>query len=71
VTGEKIDDPYFQNLHKLRNDTAKQERNGSSASLVQMRMQSNDGCEPMVNDKTSGYASGDGCESLINNTAKR
>ena len=55
VTGEKIDDAYFNRLHELRNDTAKQRQkrghgdkeNGSNKKPAA----SNDGCEPMSNDK--------------------
>lgn len=80
VTGERIGDAYFTKLYDLRNDTAKQERHGSTAasirsmstsSLVRTAQQSNDGCESMSNDRRSGYSSDDGCESLSNKSGAK
>lgn len=72
VTGEKISDSYFQKLHAMRNDGAKEKRKlpmTSDLSGVQAKRpaQSNDGCESMNNDKREGSNLGDTiCESVSN-----
>ena len=81
VTGEKIGDEYFQKLYSLRNEAAKVEKNStnslasaaSSSTLIGQRsaQQSNDGCEPVSNDKSSAYAPGAGVDGLSNNVAAR
>lgn len=70
VTGEKIGDAYFQKLFDLRNDDAKQKRNGM-AGMGDMGMtkpkQSNDGCEPVQNDKqNTSLARKGSCEAILN-----
>ena len=55
VTGEKIGDAYFRELHELRNDSAQEERragveNGGKRKRG-LPLQSSDGCESMSNDK--------------------
>jgi amidophosphoribosyltransferase len=52
VTGEKITDKYFLKLYDLRNDDAKQKREGSNVSEPPSNskpQQSNDGCESIPN----------------------
>lgn len=80
VTGEKIDSEYFQKLYALRSDAAKQERTNlpSSASTNSLNLttkesaqQSNNGCENLFNNKSSGVTAKNGCESLSNNEATR
>ena len=72
VTGEKIGDDYFTKLHALRNDNAKEKRKrqmeGEAASPPKKPMQSNDGCETLLNDKSAmSSAAGDSaCEPLTN-----
>ena len=71
VTGEKIGDSYFEKLHDLRNDSAKEKRkrgsNGHELTPFKKPQQSNDGCEPLSNEKGEGSI-GDAasCESLTN-----
>jgi len=54
VTGEKISDAYFKELHELRNDEAQEKRRAGSEKGSKKRglpRQSSDGCESMSNDK--------------------
>jgi amidophosphoribosyltransferase len=56
VTGEKIGDDYFRELHELRNDEAQEKRRSGSEKNGRKRglpQQSMDGCESMSNDKRS------------------
>lgn len=71
VTGEQIGDSYFEKLHDLRNDSAKEKRkrgnNGNEHTPSKKPQQSNDGCESLSNEKGEGSI-GDAasCESLTN-----
>lgn len=52
VTGETINDPYFQKLFALRNETAKKERlESTGAAQAGLPPGSNHGCENLSNDK--------------------
>lgn len=69
VTGQTIDDEYFQNLHKQRNDTAQKLRNsstGEKAVTPLPHMQSGDqGCESVHNDKREATDDAHkGCEAI-------
>jgi amidophosphoribosyltransferase len=74
VTGEKMGDTYFERLHDLRNDTAKEKRkrgeNGDDedeSSPPKKPPQSNAGCESVSNDKReTTVVRGGSCESLTN-----
>lgn len=71
VTGEKIGDAYFQRLYNLRNDAAKQKRNGTSTGNLGIPMQkpqqSNDGCESVQNDiRKDAMARSNSCEAILN-----
>lgn len=71
VTGENIGDDYFTKLHDLRNDSAKEKRkridNGDITSPPKKPVQSNDGCEPMQNDKRGAKGNtASSCETLTN-----
>lgn len=68
ATGEQIDDEYFSNLHTLRNDDAKQKREGSDTQG--MGKNSHNGCESVSNDKRPSEVNrSSSCESLSNDTA--
>ena len=69
VTGETIDDEYFQRLYNVRNEAAKQERNNGSG--MASAVQSNDGCESVANDKSGVNAAGGACDGLANDIAAR
>ena len=79
VTGQTIGDEYFQSLHNLRNDAAKELRNNgaqsfaSTTSLNRERsaVQSNNGCESVANDRRESTVPGNACEPLANNVAVR
>ena len=75
MTGEKIDSEYFQKLYSVRNEAAKQERNGmtnsDSSSVTKGSRQSNDGCESVSNDKTGANNAGGACDGLANDVAAR
>ena len=78
VTGESIQDAYFDRLHAERNDGAKEQRkrglgadasDGSDAGSTPAKkpMASHDGCESVSNDKRMGkQGAGAGCEPLSN-----
>lgn len=56
MTGEKIGDAYFRELHELRNDAAQEKRRSGFSNEKGERkrglpQQSMDGCESMSNDK--------------------
>lgn len=52
VTGETVNDPYFQKLYALRNDTAKLKRlESTGAAAAGLPPGSNHGCENLSNDK--------------------
>lgn len=54
MTGEKIGDAYFRELHELRNDEAQEQRRSGAEKGDRKRglpRQSSDGCESMSNDK--------------------
>ena len=59
VTGQKIGDAYFRELHELRNDEAQEKRRKADTASENgdrkraLPRQSNDGCESMSNDKRS------------------
>lgn len=76
MTGETIDSEYFQKLYNVRNEAAKQERNGmsssaSSSALTKGAQQSNDGCESVSNNKTGANIAGGACDGLSNDVAAR
>ena len=59
MTGEKIGDKYFQNLHDLRNDAAQHKRN----------FHRNTSCESMSNDMTKSLEDKDvPCEAINNSS---
>lgn len=71
VTGESIQDAYFDRLHNQRNDGAKEQRkrgieaNGETPSKKPLA--SHDGCESVSNDKRTGNQDAvAGCDSLSN-----
>mmetsp|Transcript_7647 Transcript_7647/g.11971 ORF Transcript_7647/g.11971 Transcript_7647/m.11971 type:complete len:546 (-) Transcript_7647:1957-3594(-) len=64
ATGETIDDEYFSHLHTLRNDDAKQKREGTD----EMGKNSHNGCESVSNDKRPEVNRVSSCESLSNDT---
>ena len=69
VTGERIGDEYFTKLYDLRNEGAKEVRNGnmSSGDSESRTKQSNEGCESVSNDtRESTTLRQDSCESLSN-----
>ena len=73
VTGESIQDAYFDRLHAERNDGAKEQRkrgvdaNGDVGTPAKKPMASHDGCESVSNDKRTGKQGvGAGCEPLSN-----
>lgn len=55
MTGEKIGDAYFRELHELRNDDAQEKRRAGAGEKGGRKRglprQSSDGCESMSNDK--------------------
>lgn len=67
VTGETLGDEYFTRLYDLRNEGAKQKRNGDSTTDKTGRAkQSNEGCESMSNDLKPKLTTRDSCESINN-----
>jgi amidophosphoribosyltransferase len=69
VTGEHIDDVYFQRISNLRNDAAKQTRKSGSmenGSPEKKPKQSNDGCESVSNDTRAKDLDDPGCETIQN-----
>jgi len=53
VTGEKIGDQYFQNLHMMRNDSAQELRRSKKDNMeaITVSTTSDQGCESVHNDK--------------------
>lgn len=74
VTGESINDAYFDRLHARRNDDAKEERKRGAGTALngvnspnERPMQSHDGCESVSNDKRlKSSDDGIGCEAMSN-----
>ncbi len=72
VTGQVIGDSYFEKLHDLRNDKAKEKRkigpgSNEEEGPAKRPAQSNDGCEPVANDKrVLSTIDGAACEPLTN-----
>ena len=71
MTGERIGDQYFTKLYDLRNEEAKEVRNGNKSGDSESKAkQSNDGCESVSNDtRGSTTLRQDSCESLSNHVS--
>ena len=79
VTGENINDEYFQKLHEARNDDAKKlkeaartpkkgQNGGASVPVEELGQSSHEGCEPVSNDMRADPTidGSRGCESIVN-----